>query len=97
VSRLLTNAFSASYFRRSPNNDQQKMLATSSMDNTVVLWDLESGTEKVQVRTKDTPLCLDWDPNKPDMLLIATKNGASSCPPSTSLSPGLASCAALMP
>lgn len=51
------------------------MLATSSMDNTVVLWDLETGTEKEQVRTKDLPLCLDWDPNKADTIVIATKNG----------------------
>ena len=49
------------------------MIATAAMDCTVIVWDLDKGTEIAAIKVSDPATCLDWDEHYPNAILIAQK------------------------
>ena len=54
------------------------MIATASMDGTVAVWDLETGTEKASLKVSDPATSIDWDPNYPNVITIAQHGKGAS-------------------
>eukprot|EP00727_Mastigamoeba_balamuthi_P011363 m51a1_g685 hypothetical protein (255) ;mRNA; f:320387-321525 len=52
-----------------------RLIATSSVGKRLCVWDVQTEKETVVCATSDAPLCLDWNPFDPSVIVFATDKG----------------------